>query len=693
MWHVLEDPATNSYFRLSEPAYRFVAMLDGRRTVAQAWATCNDRLGDAAPTQGEAIQLLGQLYTSNLLQADLPPDAEGLLKRYRQRRIREIQGYVTNLLFVRIPLIDPDHFLNRWVGVFGRVFSWYGLAFWIVLLAAGIYSVAGRTAELADAAANILDPAALPLFYLSLVVAKVFHEFGHAFAVKRFGRQAGQGGEVHVMGVMFLVFMPLPYVDASSAWAFRGKWRRVVVGAAGMMVELAIAAVAAVLWANTSPGTLRSICYNVMFVASVSSLLFNGNPLLRYDAYYILSDLLEIPNLAHRSRQYLYYLVRRYVWRVKRIINPANSPGERGWFVFYGLASTAYRFFIFAVILLFLSKRLPRQLSFVAMAFAAVAAFTWICVPLAKFVRYLATSGELARVRGRAVASTLLVAAALLAVVGAMPAPDRVRVEGVVEPQNMAFVYAGEDGFVVRALPSGTDVRPEGAPLVRMTSRQLAAEVATIEASLKRLRRQKAIEFAQGDMAAVRRTEGRIAALRSERERYQKRLASLDVHAPLPGTWVAPRADRIAGAFLHRNDEVGLVADLDDVMIRAVVGQDDKRLIDAAGRRVQLRVRGRPTEWLTGTRTETLPAGRKQLPSAALGYAAGGPIRTDPTDPRGARTAERVFQVLVRPDLAPHVRLLPGQRVVVRFDMSPKPLAVQWWRYLRQLILRRIQRA
>jgi len=118
------------------------------------------------------------------------------------------------------------------------------------------------------------------------------------------------------MGVMFLVFFPLPYVDASTAWAFRSKWHRAITGMAGVMAELAVASVAAIIWAQTSTGTLHIIAYNVIFVASVSTVLFNGNPLLRFDAYYVLSDLIEIPNLAQRSKNYLYYLVKRYNWGV-----------------------------------------------------------------------------------------------------------------------------------------------------------------------------------------------------------------------------------------------------------------------------------------------------------------------------------------------------------------------------------------
>ena len=691
MWHVVQDPTANQFFRLSETAYRFVAMLDGRRSVAEVWRTCNEQLGDSAPTQGEAIELLGQLYAGNLLQAELPPDAESLFKRYQRRRLREVQGFLMNLLFVRIPLLDPDSFLDRWVGVIGRVFSWYGLAVWIALLAGGFYALAGRMGELADSAQGILAPANLPLLYLTFAVVHVFHEFGHAFACKRFGKLGGAGGEVHVMGVMFLVFAPFPYVDASSVWAFRSKWHRTVVGAAGMLVELAIASVAAMVWAGTAEGTtLHAITYNIIFTASVTSLLFNGNPLLRYDGYYILSDLVEIPNLAQRSRDYLQYLVKKHVWRVRNPRSPAGTPGERIWFVGYGICSTIYRVFISLRILLFVADKL-----FLLGAVMAVAGgISFVLVPLARFVRYLATSGELLRVRGRAVGTTLAALVVVIVGIGLIPAPDRFRVEGVVEPEKLAIIHAGADGFVQDFLPSGTDVGPDGPPLIRSVNPQLSAEAAQLRAERRRIEALRRLAQTR-DVASAQVYAEQIAAVDEQIARAEEELSALTLHAPIAGQWVSPDIDRLAGAYVRRGDTLGVMAGLESPIVRAIVGQQAVPTIvqEAAGGLhmplVDIRVQGRPDLELTGHIEKVLPAGQEQLPSAALGYAAGGSIQTAVDDPRGTRSAEQVFEIRIKPDMRSAVRLLPGQRVVVRFHALSKPLAWQWWRGLLQLVQRR----
>ena len=209
-WYVLQAPASNRYFRLSESAYHFVAVLDGRRTVGQVWRISMETFGDAAPTQGEVIQLLCQLHSSNLLQGDLAPDAEALFQRHQKHFWREVKGAFANILFVRIPLWDPDRLLNRWVGLVGKVFTVHGGLMWLGLISLALWTVGSHTQALAANASGILHPENLPLLYLSLVMVKLIHEMGHAFACKELGRKSGTGGEVHQMGVTFLVFTPLP---------------------------------------------------------------------------------------------------------------------------------------------------------------------------------------------------------------------------------------------------------------------------------------------------------------------------------------------------------------------------------------------------------------------------------------------------------------------------------------------------
>ena len=688
MWHVIQDPSSNQFFRLNEAAYRFVALLDGRRNVAEAWKIASEQLGDDAPTQGEAIQLLGQLYTSNLLAGDMPPDAEGLFKRYRKRVTREVQSYLMNILFIRIPLFDPERLLDRTVGFFGAVFSAWGTILWLGLILTGLYFLAGRTDELTKGAQGLLSPERLPLLYLSFVIIKVVHEFGHAFACKKFGRDSGSGGEVHIMGIMFLVFTPLPYVDASSSWALRSKWHRTVVGAGGMFVEMAIAALAAIVWARTAEGTTaHAVAYNLMFVGSVSTILFNGNPLLRYDGYYMLSDLLEIPNLQQRSRDYLYYLVKRYVWGVRKPRSPAHTRGERVWLFFYAIFSTAYRLFISFMIFLFVADSLP----VVGIILAAIAVVVWGLVPIGKFVYYIVSSGELMRVRARAVMTSLLAPGVVLAGLAVIPAPDHFYVEGVVEPSEMKIIHAGADGFLQEYLPSGRQVTPDGPPLARSANPALVALRDGLAAQRRELVARRGLAMTK-EPAAVQIIEEQIEALDVKIRRIEQQLADLQVRAPLAGTWVAPQIDQAKGAYIKRGQNLGLVAKMDDLIVRAVALHDVGGIL-ALDRsdRVAMRILKRPDQEVGGTIKQFLPTGQKYLPSPALGYAAGGNIATAPDDRSGVQTAERIFEIRIVPDGEGDVRLWTGQRVAVRFDCAPKPYLSQLWRATLQMLQRRFR--
>ncbi|MBW2689240.1 MAG: hypothetical protein JRC99_04845 [Deltaproteobacteria bacterium] len=690
LWYVLENSSNNKFSRLSQDAYFFIGLLDGHRTIADAWQICNQQQGDRAPTQGEVIQLLGQLYSSNLLYAELPPDTASLLNRYTKRVRRQFQGFFRNLLFIRIPLYDPDHLLDKWVSIVGKAFSKTGLLVWLCVILTGLFFVVGNLKELIYQSADILAPDNLFLLYLSMIIIKVCHEFGHSFACKAFGRLNGSGGQVHVMGVMFLVFVPLPYMDASSAWAFRRKRHRVIVGLSGVMVELFIAAIAAVIWANTSTGTLHIIAYNLMFIASVSTLLFNGNPLLRFDAYYVMSDLVEIPNLGHRSRQYLYYWVRKHLWKVQSAQNPAHTPGEKGWFIFYGIASTLYRIFISVRILMFLNDRLPQELFFLVPLFALSAAFSWILVPTGKFLHYLAAGSELARTRPRAIGSTLGFAAGLILLIGVLRMPDYCRIEGVVEPQDLKVVYAATDGFVKAILPSGQTIAAgHDTPVVEAVNIPLMTEEKTLLAELGLLQAKERIARTE-EIAAAQMIKEQISALQEQIQRVQYEISTLRLGTDLSGTWISPNYEKMQGIYLRRGDPAGYIIPTDALLIRATAGQNlVAMLLEQHQGQVQIRPKGRPDIELTGTVDKIFPAGQEVLPSEALGYAAGGAMPTQAQDPSGRRTAEKFFEVWIKPDIDSSQRLLTGQRVIVRIKLQSKPLAVQWWLTLRQLFQRR----
>ncbi|NRB01207.1 MAG: PqqD family protein, partial [Rhodobacteraceae bacterium] len=341
VWFILQDRHSGKYHRITPAANYMLALMNGRRTMQQIWEAACDRFDEEPPTQSETIRLLSQLHGADLIASDLLPDLAEVGQRYAQNERQSMIARIRNPMAIRVPLFDPDAFLTATVGLVRWIFTPVGFVLWLGLVVAGLVLFGLNFDLLTDGFRDqVLAAENLIVIALAYPVVKALHELGHGYATKVWG------GEVHEIGVMFLVFIPVPYVDASSSVAFDSKWRRAVVGGAGIMVELALAALALIFWINAEPGLARAFAFNVMLIGGISTVLFNGNPLLRFDGYFVLADLIEIPNFGQRANKYIFYLIRRYLFRIKAADSPVTARGERAWMFFYAIAAFIYRLFI-----------------------------------------------------------------------------------------------------------------------------------------------------------------------------------------------------------------------------------------------------------------------------------------------------------------------------------------------------------
>lgn len=678
-WYVLRDPFNNQFFRLRPPAYAFVARLRRDRTVEEAWKECLELDPDGAPGQEDVIQLLAQMYHANLLQYDLPEDSVRLFDRYRKRRQKEIQSRLLSIMFARFPLIDPDDFLRRTLPVVGKFISPLGAAIWIAAVAGAVKVVVDNFGVLVNQSQAVLAPANLPLLYLALVIIKVMHEFGHAYICRHLG------GEVHTMGVMLLVFTPLPYMDATSAWTLRSRWKRALVGGAGMIVEVFVAAIAAFVWAGTAPGTLHSLAYNMMFIASVSTILFNGNPLLRFDGYYILSDLLDIPNLHQRASQHMRHLLERYAFGYRKSESPTRSRREAALLVVFGVLSGIYRVVVFTGILLFVADRFLLA----GIIMAAICAVSWVIVPTGRFIHYLASNPRLERSRPRAMAVSAGFAALLVAFLHMIPFPSAFKAPGIVEAVGYTEVVNETPGYIREILtPAGRDVRP-GRPLIRLEDPDLDHEIALARSKIDEAEalRRRAMTRATADLASV---NAYIEAAGKRLSRLEERREALVVRARRPGTWVAPEIDSLVGAWVPRKARLGEIVNADEFRFSAIVAQRDAARLFAGGQpTAQVRVRGQAGTNVPVISQRVIPMEQQILPSAALAWQAGGEVAVRMTESGGLQAAEPFFQVIAGLEPVPGVGLLHGRSGRIRFVTEPEPLLRQWSRTLWQLLQRR----
>lgn len=678
VWYVLQNHSTGRFHRFTPVANLIIGLMDGRRSLQEIWDVACNRLGDEVPTQDEVIKLLSDLHRADVLQSDAPPDLHELQQRRRTHARMRLKQYIGNPLSLRFPLFDPDRLLDRLMPWVRPLLGWQSAALWLAAVGWALVLVAMHWQELSgDVVDRVFSVENLLLIWFVFPLIKGLHELGHAIATK------ADGGEVHEMGVMLLVLMPIPYVDASGATAFRDKRGRMLVGAAGMLVEVFIAALAVFAWVNLEPGVERSIAYNLILVAGVSTLLFNANPLLRYDGYYILSDWLEIPNLAQRANDYLGYLANRYLFGLEGGSSPVAAPGERGWFLFYALASFAYRMFMMVSIVLLVAG----QFFFVGVVLAVWAFATMLAIPAAKKLHYLFASPRLDAHRRRALISSGAIALFAVALVGWLPAPSSTRAEGVVWAPEEAQVRSTVDCFLTRvAAVPGRPVR-RGDLLIECEDPELAARTRVLQAQLDELDARYNASIltrrVQADMIAEQK-----AHLAAAMELALRRQTELQLRSPADGVFVMSDAVNAPGRFTQRGEVLAYVLDEAAAKVRVVVVQGEEDLVRQRTRRVEIRPAGRIGQPVSAQIRRQVPAATDELPSMTLSLQGGGKIGVDPSKPGDARAIEKLFVLDL--DLAPGAPASQiGGRIYVRFEHPAEPLADQWYREVRRVFLRR----
>lgn len=677
-WFVVQDTTAGRYHRVSPGAYAMLTRMDGAHTMQSLWDDALKQGGDQIPTQDEVVELLMQLYTNDLLHCDVTPDAAELFERYRKRRRMKWKQWLLNPLSLKIPLIDPNAFLTRWAERLAWLFSVRGALLWIVVVVPALLLAAQHWDELTD---NLSDRvlAASNLLVLALLypIIKALHELGHGFATKVWG------GTVHEMGLMFLVFAPVPYVEASAASAFPSKHRRAIVGAAGMLVETFIAALAMYAWVLVEPGMVRSLLFNIMLVAGISTVIVNGNPLLRFDGYFILVDLIEMPNLAQRGQRYLRFLSDRYLFSAKAIDPPQETKSERRWLFFYTIGSWIYRVLITVSIILFVAG----EFFIFGVLLALWGLFTLVAMPVWKSIKHLLTSPTLQRNRQHAIKVALGLVAGVLMFLTFVPLPLRTQTEGVVWLPDQALVRAGADGFFERWLVTPGAYVKNGTPVAVMRDPQLEAELGVAEARVAEAQaRYRAEGFAdpvQGDILRQQ-LEHEEHALRRVQERHDR----LTLRSETDGILTAPRDQDLTEQFFKKGELIAYILDRHQLIARTVVTQDDIDLVRTSLNSAEIRFADAIPQIHGVEVIREVPGGVDELPTAALSPNGGGKIATDPQDQNGLKTLERIFllDLSLPPNTPPSAF---GERVYVRFDHRAEPLASQWYRRLRQLFLSR----
>ncbi len=486
---VVKEPLGQKYYQFPPHVFYILQQLDGNQTIDQLIDGYHEEHAPKRITRTELQQLLTRFHRDGLVISDVGGQGNELLKRGRKNLAMERFGQFSNILAIRYRGFDPERILNFLIKYTWWLFTPAAATIVGILATVALLSVLMNFAEFSARLPGFdtfFNPRKMVLFVGVLCFTKICHEFGHGLSCKRLG------GECHEIGFMLLVLTPCMYCNVSDSWRLENKWHRAAIGAAGIYIEVLLATIATFVWWFVQPGVVQDICLQIMLISSVSTILFNGNPLLRFDGYYIMSDVLEIPNLSQKSTKALTTLLGRH-WLGLEIpddqLMPSNRPVA---FAMFTVASFLYRWFILFAIITFLIRWLePYGLESIGIAIAAFSMVGILVMPMYKLYRYMSVPGrmhQVEKVRFSVISSILVLLLALLLLV---PFPQRLWCEVIVVPARVDTVYVEEDGVVEGCLVQEGDLVEPGQTLAKLRNVELEIELNDAISSLQQKRSQR----------------------------------------------------------------------------------------------------------------------------------------------------------------------------------------------------------
>ncbi len=635
--YIVEDSIRSRFYRIGVDEYYFISMFDGKTTVGQAVAEMAQWRGASAFTKQDAAAICRWLVDQELATTEACEQPGRLLAARRAAGKRRV-ALRLNPLLIRIPLFNPDRLLDRIMPWCGWLVSWPAFLAWVAMLTAGLYHLAAHCDRFSAATAGILAPGQWLALGVCWIVLKTIHELFHGLAAKKFGAR------VLECGVVLILFTPVPYVDATQSWRLPNKWQRIFTAAAGMYAELFCASVAALLWSYTPAGLTNDVALRVVLMAGTGTLLFNGNPLMRFDAYYMLADFLEIPNLSACGQHYWSYLGRRFFLGVPAQ-PPAWPPHKAPLIKLYGALACVWRSFV----LFSLVIAAHALLGGAGLLVAASGAVAWFGYPMARFVQYLAGGNSVEKpnvwrflIRGGAVAAL----ATVLLVAG--PWPGLVCAPAVVQPDPWSIVRSEVAGFVQSIEVRNGQYVQAGQILAHLDNQELVTELAELELQIEEIQRFRDQLQWEMKLPEAQIQSQYLEALRKRSAQKQDEVDRLIVRSPIDGQVVERNLASLMATYVQPGAELLSVAGPGRALHVSIDQDDLDRFSCRIGAPIFLSLQGRPAAPLEGRIQRIHPQASQQLTLVALGAAAGGPLAVRPVwnVSQPEKPAEEAFQLV-----------------------------------------------
>jgi putative peptide zinc metalloprotease protein len=670
--YVVRNPTTFQSHHFSTDDYRVLVSLSDEKPLAQVFAELVESNGLGRDQEEDFYGFILSLHQFGLL--DLPvSNGKDLYARFRKRKAMQRRSQFTGFLFLRVPLVNPNALLERTAAFVAPLFSRAAFVIWLLMLAASGAILFQRWNEFVGPLQSILVAQNLVGLWVLLIALKVIHEFGHAYACKRFG------GNVPEMGAFLICFTPCAYVDASAAWGFNKRYQRIVVSLAGIYVESIVACIALLIWHVTGPSEVNSYAHQVVTLASVVTIGFNINPLMKFDGYFVLSDLVEIPNLRDEASEQLNRVLKRVFLGIRS--KPLSHPfSVRCLLTVYGLAAACWK----VALTLGICAAISFKIHFWGILLAGVfgAGVLWNAV--SRLCRYLWSSPETDAVRWRAAMVSGFAFLGAPICLTTLPITTPTEIPGVVLSQDEAVVCARSAGFVTDVHTGPGETLRAGDVLCSLDNPELRHEAERLSAELRLLNLKADSEFAERPIAS---TLPRIEAAHLDKKLAftRQRIADLQVRSPTDGTLVRFESIEQLGSFVKKGQPVATIAS-NTWNVRAYAR--DEALSDwtpEPGQRLQVRLSGDLSEQVEGVVTAASLRGVCEVRDVSLTQLGGGDI---PVAEETLATDDPYFEITIRLSVDDQQFIKDGMTAIVSCPAESRPLGT----YLHRLVIRFLNR-
>jgi putative peptide zinc metalloprotease protein len=430
------DPVADKYYKLSGREYRIISYIDKNYTYQNFIKKINKL--NISITETEIKQIITFLENKNLLNPVYTNTEKRLSEVKEQLKKAKSAMILSSYAFIRIPLCNPDSFLSRTSGIVAAVFNKWMMLFLFIISLSGYISFITNWSLFSTAVKDSLNIEGIAKYSIAIIFLKIIHESAHAYTAKI------EGARVRRLGLNFIYFLPRVYTDLTDAWRLKDNFKRAKIDAAGIISELLIGGFAALVWLNTGPGMFKNTAYYVFSVSIINTVLVNGNPFIKYDGYFILTDILNIDNLQKKASSALTDISRMYLFGIDA--KPEYSyQGFKKYFLFsYSILSFFYKFLLYFGIIMTVYLKFTKALGIVMVCLQI---YSMIIKPVKKEIQTVISMKE--RIKKKNLYTTLSGTIIIILIIF-IPLPWTISLPFEVKVEQEKVIYAPYDGFIDR---------------------------------------------------------------------------------------------------------------------------------------------------------------------------------------------------------------------------------------------------